>query len=148
MEEREEWREQIEQSKRMRQWVLDAEHILDGSWVPKEEHNETSQQVATSPVLTNEEVGLRFDRFRLDLTQKLTEGVLTQTERECLVQFLQVLDSLRPHLIQCYNLPSFPRTNNETEGSSALGQSEVSTHKWKKELEQLFASFRTEYHLL
>jgi hypothetical protein len=26
------WREPLAQVKRMRQWVLDAEHILDGSW--------------------------------------------------------------------------------------------------------------------
>jgi len=32
LEEREVWRGQIESLKRMRQWVRDAEHILDGSW--------------------------------------------------------------------------------------------------------------------
>ncbi len=117
MQEREKWREPIEQSKRMRQWVLDAEHILDGSWAPEEEQSGNSQQGMFKKLITNEEVGLRFDSFRLGLTQKLEEGVLSQTERECLGQFLQVLDNLRPHLIQCYDLLSFPRTNNETEGS-------------------------------
>ncbi len=101
----------------MRQWVLDAEHILDGSWAPEEEQSGNSQQGMFKKLITNEEVGLRFDSFRLGLTQKLEEGVLSQTERECLGQFLQVLDNLRPHLIQCYDLLSFPRTNNETEGS-------------------------------
>ena len=37
VQEREQWREQIEQSKRMRQWVLDAEDILAGSWTPSQE---------------------------------------------------------------------------------------------------------------
>jgi hypothetical protein len=115
--EREKWREQIEQSKRMRQWVLDAEHILDGSWAPMEELAGNCEQDMINPGITNKEVGLRFDSWRLELTQKLTAGVLKQTERECLEQFLQVLDNLRPHLIQCYDLSSFPRTNNETEGS-------------------------------
>jgi transposase InsO family protein len=30
--ERDVWAEEVEQVKRMRQWVLDAEHILSGSW--------------------------------------------------------------------------------------------------------------------
>lgn len=115
--EREKWREPIEQSKRMRQWVLDAEHILDGSWAPVEELGGTGERDRRNAGLTNKEVGLRFESWRLELTQKLTAGVLKQTERECLEQFLQVLDNLRPHLIQCYDLSCFPRTNNETEGS-------------------------------
>jgi hypothetical protein len=117
VQEREKWREQIEQSKRMQQWVLDAEDILDGSWAPSQERSGHCEQGRCKKLLTNEEVGLRFDRFRRGLTQKLEEGVLSQTERECLEQFLHVLDNLRPHLIQCYDLVSFPRTNNETEGS-------------------------------
>jgi len=43
--------------------------------------------------------------------------VPSQKERECLEQFLQILANARPHLIQCYDLQGFPRTNNETEGS-------------------------------
>ena len=117
MGEREKWREQIEQSKRMRQWVLDAEHILDGSWAAVRELGGTGEQDMRNAGLTNKEVGLRFDSWRLELTQKLTAGVLNPTERECLEQFLRVLDNLRPHLIQCYDLSCFPRTNNETEGS-------------------------------
>ena len=101
----------------MRQWVLDAEHILDGSWAAVQELGGTGEQDMRNAGLTNKDVGLRFESWRLELTQKLTAGVLNQTERECLEQFLQVLDNLRPHLIQCYDLSSFPRTNNETEGS-------------------------------
>jgi hypothetical protein len=115
--EREKWREQIEQSKRMRQWVLDAEHILDGSWAAVQELGGTGEQDMRNAGLTNKDVGLRVESWRLELTQKLTAGVLNQTERECLEQLLQVLDNLRPHLIQCDDLSSFPRTNKETEGS-------------------------------
>jgi hypothetical protein len=113
----EQWREQIEQSKRMRQWVLDAEDILAGSWAPSQQGSGHCERGRCKQLLTNQEVGFRFDRFRGGLAQKLEEGGLSQTERECLEQFLHVLDNVRPHLIQCYDLVSFPRTNNETEGS-------------------------------
>ena len=117
VQEREKWREQIEQSKRMQQWVLDAEDILAGSWAPSQERSGHGEQGRGNKLLTNQEVGVRFDSFRGGLTQKLEEGGLSQTERDCLEQFLHVLDNVRPHLIQCYDLVSFPRTNNETEGS-------------------------------
>jgi len=115
--ERENWREYIEQNKRMRQWVLDAENILDGSWAEVSEQNEANAQNAEEKRVTNREVGIRFDAFIQEWSQKLVEGVMSQTERECLEQFLQVLNNLRPHLIQCYDLEGFPRTNNEMEGA-------------------------------
>jgi len=37
----------------MRQWVFDAEHILDGSWV------------AQGEAAGNEQVGQRFDQWRM-----------------------------------------------------------------------------------
>jgi hypothetical protein len=97
------WAEPIGQVQRMRQWVLDAEHILDGSWVKAGE------------CVSNEKVGRRFDRWRKMLARRLTDGTLSPVEHECLAQFLQVLSNLRPHLIKCYDLQPFPRTNNETE---------------------------------
>jgi hypothetical protein len=97
------WAEPIGQVKRMRQWVLDAEHILDGSWVKAGE------------CVSNEKVGRRFDQWRKMLARRLTDGTLSPVEHECLAQFLQVLSNLRPHLIKCYDLKPFPRTNNETE---------------------------------
>jgi len=103
MQERATWAEQIEQVKRMRQWVLDAEHVLDGSWVKAGER------------LSNAKVGRRFDRWRRALAQCLTDGTLSTVEHDCLEQFLQVLSNLRPRLIQCYDLEAFPRTNNEIE---------------------------------
>jgi len=83
--------------------VLDVEHILDGSWAQPGER------------LSNSKVRWRFDRWRKTLARRLTDGTLSPLERECLEQFLQVLSNLRPHLIQCYNLEAFPRTNNEME---------------------------------
>jgi len=103
--ERSSWLEQLEQVKRMRQWVLDAEHILDGSWAKSGE------------CVSNEKVGRRFDRWRKTLARSLSDAKLSPVEQECLEQFLQVLSNLRPYLIQCYDRKEFPRTNNEMERS-------------------------------
>jgi hypothetical protein len=109
--------------KRMRQWVLDAEKMLDGIWNGREEYTRKRDSSADELCkqnrwcVTNEQVSLRFDSWRNELAQTLSTGVLSQKERECLEQFLQILANARPHLIQCYDLQGFPRTNNETEGS-------------------------------
>jgi hypothetical protein len=111
------WREQIERCKRMRQWVLDAEHLLDGSWanIPIKDDNSLENHVKFA--LTNKEVEVRFDQFLQTVGQKLVDEEMDQTERDCLKEFLRVLTGLRPHLIQCYDVANFPRTNNEMEGS-------------------------------
>jgi hypothetical protein len=139
LEEREVWRGQIESLKRMRQWVLDAEHILDGSWAEqtdgkkiqdkdtpnalpdhlktkKEKHTYKKKHYRKNECVTNDEVAVRFDKWRQQLAKNLEDGGLLQKERECLEHFLKVLDNLRPHMIQCYDRENFPRTNNETEG--------------------------------
>ena len=105
MEERSQWADQIASVKRMRQWVLDAEHILDGSWAKPGEP------------LSNQKVGRHFDRWRKQLARSLAEGTWTPVEQACLKQFLHVLSNLRPHLILCYDREQFPRTNNDMEGS-------------------------------
>jgi hypothetical protein len=97
------WEEQIAQVKRMQQWVLDAEHILNGSWATAEE------------TVSNEQVAGRFDHWRQALAEHLGDGTLSSIEHECLEQFLQVLSNLRPYLIQCYDRQEYPRTNNDTE---------------------------------
>ena len=89
----------------MRQWVLDAEHILDGSWAKSGE------------CVSNGKVGRRFDRWRKTFARSLSDATLSPVEQECLDQFLQVLSNLRPYLIQCYDRKEFPRTNNELERS-------------------------------
>ena len=72
--EQENWREYIEQNKRMRQWVLDAENILDGSWAEVPEQNEANAQNAEEKRVTNREVGIRFDAFIQEWSQILVEG--------------------------------------------------------------------------
>ncbi len=105
MAERRRWAEPLEQVKHMRQWVLDAEHILDGSWAKP------------GVCVSNAKVGQRFDRWRKMVARCWSDTRLSAVERECLEPFLQVLSNLRPYLIQCYDCQEFPRTNNELERS-------------------------------
>lgn len=99
------WATQLEQVKHMQQWVLEAEHILDGSWAQG------------GLIVSNETVGNRLDAWREGLADQLLDGQLPQLEQTCLSQFLQVLANQRSHLVQCYDRESFPRTNNELERS-------------------------------
>jgi hypothetical protein len=101
----------------MEQWVIDAENLLSGSWVEVSGENKEERALSQRRSLTNEEVARRFDAFLHHHRQSLTKDEMSQTERECLEEFLRVLTNLRPHLIQCYDLAVFPRTNNEMEGS-------------------------------
>lgn len=110
--EREKWREQLEEVESMRQWVLNAEAILNGSLVQQHEPSGSA-----SVGLTNKEVGRRFDQWRAQLAKEMAEGTFSQKTHEYLEHFLQVLSNARPYLIQCYDLKGFPRTNNEMEGS-------------------------------
>jgi len=70
MEEREYWRERIDHMKRMRQWVLDAEKMLDGTWNGQEEYKRKRDSSADESwkknrwCVTNEQVSLRFDSWR------------------------------------------------------------------------------------
>src|SRR5258708_1142547 len=89
----------------MRQWLMEAEHILDGSWSSQGER------------LSNVKVGRSFDRWRKVLARLKISGTLGPLEQECLEQFLQQISNLRPYLIQCYDREGFPRTNNEMERS-------------------------------
>ena len=60
--ERTKWGDELAQVKRMRQWILDAEHILDGSWG------------ANGEAVSNEQVAERFDHWRMELAEHLTDG--------------------------------------------------------------------------
>ena len=62
--ERENWREPLEEVDSMRQWTLDAESILNGSWA--EQHEPI---LPALPCVTHEQVGLRFDRWRAELAE-------------------------------------------------------------------------------
>ncbi len=103
--ERAAWAGQLAQVKRMHGWVLDAEHLLDGSWAQEGE------------VVSNATVESHLDAWREQMVGHLTDGTLSELERECLTEFVQVLANLRPHLVQCYDRKDFPRTNNEMERS-------------------------------
>jgi Transposase IS66 family len=103
--ERAAWAPSLAPLKRMRQWVLDAEHILDGSWVQAGE------------VLSNATVGHPLDAWRETMSKQLTAGTLSELEQACLTQFLQELSNLRAYLVQCYDRKDFPRTNNDMERS-------------------------------
>lgn len=116
LDKREKWRERVEQLKRMRQWVVDAENILNGSWVKIPEGMKGERESLQKKLSTNKEVALRFDPFLADLRREYDISEMSQTERNCLEEFLRVLDNLRPHLIHCYDLDVFPRTNNDMEG--------------------------------
>lgn len=105
MAERTAWREPLAQVKHRWQCLMEAEHILDGSWSKPGE------------CLSNAKVGRRFDRWRKVLARRKTSSTLGPLEQECLEQFLQQISNLRPYLIQCYDRESFPRTNNEMERS-------------------------------
>jgi len=103
--ERAAWTEQLAQIKRLHNWLLEVEHLLDESLVPKGE------------VVYNVTVGRRLDSWRERMSTQLTDGPLSELERECLAEFLQVLSNLRPYLVQCYDHKDFPRTNNDMERS-------------------------------
>jgi hypothetical protein len=103
--ERAAWASQLMQVKHMHSWVLEVEHLLDSSWAQPGE------------VVSNATVGSRLDVWREQMAKLLTDGTLSELERECLTAFLQVLSNLRPYLVQCYDRKDFPRTNNEMERS-------------------------------
>jgi hypothetical protein len=103
--ERATWAEPVAQVKRLYDWLLEVEHLLDASWA------------AEGEVVSNVTVGTRLDRWRERMSGQLTDGSLCQFEQECLREFLQVLSNLRSHLVQCYDHQNFPRTNNDMERS-------------------------------
>ncbi len=100
----EQWREELDCVRRMHGWLLEAEAILSGSWAGGEEE------------VTNAGVALRFDTWVATLKGEASGEHLTETEQRCLSHFLHVTASLRPQLIQCYDVVGLPRTNNDMEG--------------------------------
>ena len=87
----------------MREWVLQAEHILDGTWAVKPEE------------ITNAEVAHRFAAWLKNLQNYLQSEGLEAEEQRCLGYLWKVLTALRPGLIHCYDIEGLPRTNNEME---------------------------------
>jgi hypothetical protein len=128
--ERAAWTEQLAQIKRLHSWLLEVEHLLDESLVPKGE------------VVSNVTVGSRLDSWRERMSTQLTDGSLAELERECLAEFLQVLSNLRPYLVKCYDHKDFPRTNNDMERSIRGRKHAVSPGEWSQELERLSVALR------
>src|SRR5215831_18135537 len=92
---REQWRGQVAEVRRMRQWVIQTEHILAGQWARAEE------------AITNATVGQRLEAWCQQLTQQAHLTSLSSTQQDCLSHFLKVTTDLRPHLIQCYDVQGF-----------------------------------------
>jgi len=90
----------------MHGWVLEVEHILDGSLAQE-----------AGEVVSKKTVGQRLDVWRKRMAKHLTTGTLSELEQTCLTELLRVLTNLRPYLLECYNRTDFPRTNNEMERS-------------------------------
>jgi hypothetical protein len=87
----------------MRTWVLEAEHIFDGSWAKQAEE------------ISNAEVERRFEAYLERLSRFVEAEERTEDEKLRLGHLLKVLTHLRPGLVQCYDVKGFPRTNNEME---------------------------------
>jgi hypothetical protein len=119
------WAEPLAQVKRLHGWLLEVEHLLDGSLLTEGE------------VLSNVTVGTHLDRWRERMSSQLTDGSLSQLEQECLREFLQVLSNLRSHLVQCYDREDFPRTVPRHGAQHSWPQDAVSPREWSQELECL-----------
>lgn len=102
---RKRWQAELDCVRRLHRHVLEAEQILSGA----------ALEAQHLPV-TNLTVSQHFDGWCSGLALRLHDSSLTPTERRTLSHFLQVTANLRPHLIQCYDLASLPRTNNDLEG--------------------------------
>jgi hypothetical protein len=75
------WTDQLAQVKGLHGWLLEGEHLLDVSLVPAGE------------VVSNVTVGTRLDSWRERMSTQLTDGLLSQLERECLTEFFHVLSN-------------------------------------------------------
>ena len=96
-------KELLAQIKRIREWVVEVEHIFDGSWASQAEE------------ITNVEVARRFDAYLERLSCFVDAQERTADEKLRLSHLFKVLTHLRPGLVQWYDIEGFPRTNNERE---------------------------------
>src|SRR5438067_12774466 len=77
------------------------------------------------------------------MMQDLSNGTLSELERECLTEFLQVLSNLRPYLVQCYDHKDFPRTVPRHGAQHSRPQNAVSPYEWAQELERVSGALWT-----
>ena len=101
---REQWRADLDCVRRMHTHVLEAEAILSGRWA------------GVGEAVTNAGVATRFDAWIGTLQEAADGEQLPEPEQRCLHLFLHVTSSLRPQLIECYDVPGVPPTNNDMEG--------------------------------
>jgi len=99
----EEKQEVLAHIRAMRDWVIEVEHIFDGSWASQAEE------------ISNAEVGRRLDAWLSRLATFVEAEARTEDEQLRLGHLRKVLTHLRPGLVQCYDVEGFPRTNNEME---------------------------------
>lgn len=87
----------------MRDWVMEVEHIFDGSWASQSEE------------ISSAEAGRRLDDWLHRLSTFLESDQRTEDEHLRLGHLLKVMTHLRSGLVQCYDREGFPRTNNDME---------------------------------
>lgn len=87
----------------MREWVLEGEEILDGSWAFSPEKK------------SNQAIGEQLDAYLARLWRFVNAEERTELEKIGLGHLFEILTRLRPYLTQCYDREEFPRTNNEME---------------------------------
>jgi hypothetical protein len=109
---------------------MEVEHILDGSWASHPEE------------ITNAEVGRRLDTCLARLAHFLEAEERTEDERLRLSHLLKMLTHLRPGLVQCYDLPGCPRTNNDMERTIRAIKMHYRRISGRKKLERLCTSLR------
>ncbi len=122
----EEKQEVLSHIRALRDWVIEVEHIFDGSWASQAEE------------ISNAEVGQRLDAWLSRLATLVEADGRTEDEHLRLGHLLQVLTHLRPGLVQCYDVEGFPRTNNDLERPIRAIKMHLSPHQWTQELEPLF----------
>lgn len=84
-------------------WVLEVEHIFDGSWAHAPEE------------ISNMAVRERLERYLERLSHYVEAQERTEDEKLRLGHLWKVLTHLRSGLVQCYDVAGFPRTNNDME---------------------------------
>lgn len=87
----------------MREWMMQAEHIFDGSWASRPEE------------VTTAAVGERLDRWLSQLQKYVRSLDSSEQLFRGLSPMLGTLTHLRAHLTCCYDVAELPRTNNDLE---------------------------------
>jgi hypothetical protein len=109
-------------------WVVEVEHIVDGSWARQPQE------------ISNAEVERRLDAPFPRLSCFLEAEERTEEEKVRLGHLLKVFTHLRPGLVHCYDLEGFPRTNNDGEASLSARLARVASASWRQVRQETRAS--------